>query len=212
MAQCPQHTFQVLTKRADEMLDLLSHADAAYGPFDQWPLPNVWCGVSVEDQQRADERIPLLLRTPAAVRFLSVEPMLEAVRLDECAPYVLNGNESNPGVLNAFNATCHHPATFMYAPEALGNANGISWVICGGESGPGARPFNLAWAESLQKQCKAAGVPFFMKQLGSYPGTGPMDELKLVLTENSKGGDPAEWPEALRVRKFPLTRTRGLTV
>ena len=176
------------------------------------PLPNLWLGVSCESQKYADERIPLLLQTPAVVRFLSVEPMLESVRLDECAPYVLNGDESNPGILNAFTAQCHHPLTVKVAPPKTASPDGISWVICGGESGPGARPFNLAWAESLQEQCKAAGVVFFMKQVGSRPVLGDIkfpngDSGKLMLpTENRKGGDPAEWPEHLRVREFPAEK------
>ena len=204
MAQCPQHTFQVLTKRADEMLDLLSHADAAYGPFDQWPLPNVWCGVSVEDQQRADERIQLLLQTPAAVRFLSVEPQLEAIDFE---PESIDGM---PAVNMLRGADwCDPPIP------------GIDWVICGGESGPGARPFNLAWAESLQAQCGAAGVPFFMKQVGSNPvATGSLHGLACTVFPNkkSKGGDVSEWPAHLRVREFPAVthreavtaRTKGL--
>lgn len=187
MAQCQQHTLQVLTKRASEMLDLIGHAEARWGPFEDdcaplhypptWPLKNVWCGVSVESQKYADERIPLLLQTPAAVRFLSVEPQLEAVDLFEWL-----------------------------------KLGGISWVICGGESGPGARPFNLTWAESLREQCKAAGVSFFCKQLGSRPQvhscrnescTHPdcgMDDIRL---KDRKGGDPSEWPESLRVREWP---------
>ena len=99
--------------------------------------------------------------------------------------------------------------------------SGIEWVICGGESGPGARPFNLAWAESLQEQCKAAGVPFFMKQIGSKPlipkamelsargefltETTCGDPARLIVT--SKGGDMSEWPESLRVREFPAERS-----
>lgn len=150
--------------------------DSSTCPF---PLPNVWLGVSVEDQKRADERIPHLLRTPAAVRFLSIEPMLEEIR----------------GI----------------------NLEGIDWVICGGESGANARPFDLGWARSLRDQCKAAGVAFFMKQAGSLPhdgekvlyGVGPYGPAKEGLEpvwldlKDRKGGDPAEWPEDLRVQEVP---------
>jgi protein gp37 len=122
----------------------------------------------VEDQQRADERIPLLQRTPAAIRFLSVEPQLEEIWIENH----LMGQTS-----------CGRP----------------NWVICGGESGPGARPFNLAWAESLLAQCRVAGVPFFMKQVGARVESGCVIEQM----RDRKGGDPAEWPEALRVREFP---------
>jgi len=204
------HTFQFLTKRAERMQRLVAAAQSHWGVrFDE----HMWFGVSVEDQQRADERIPLLLQTPAAVRFLSVEPMLEAVRLDECAPYVLDGNESNPGVMNAFNTKCYHPATVKFAPEKAGNADGISWVICGGESGPGARPFNISWAESLLAQCEAAHVPFFMKQLGSKP---ERDGVRYIGNFDGyqrhevtgKGGQMHEWPPSLRVREFPATERR----
>jgi protein gp37 len=160
MALCPQHTFQVLTKRPERMRRYLSQAqgniwDAMMGlpsrrvnyvvmrdgnPVIQaapgWPLPNVWLGVSVEDQQRADERIPLLLETPAAKRFLSCEPLLGPVDL---------------------------------WPKLIGGVNvpGLDWVIVGGESGKGARPMHPDWARSLRDQCQAAGVPFFFKQWGS---------------------------------------------
>lgn len=144
-----------------------------------WPLPNVWPGVSVENQKAANERIPLLQETPAAVRFLSVEPMLEAVDLDRGGFSLIERVKSPEGKI--------YP--------------GVDWVICGGESGPGARTFNLAWAESLLKQCRAAGVPFFMKQIGSRP-VGPAHLIPHI-SKDRKGGDPAEWPEQLRVREWP---------
>jgi protein gp37 len=203
------HTFQILTKRAAIMREFLCAWWGARG-FDRY----VHCGVSVEDQQRADERIPLLLDTPAAVRWLSVEPMLEAIRLDQCAPYVLDGYESNPGVLNAFTAKCHHPLTVKFLPLEAGNPNGIAWVVCGGESGPGARPFNLEWAESLLKQCRAAGVPFFMKQIGSNPtATGNLHGFSSTVfphtMKDRKGGAMEDWPEHLRVREFPSEKLGG---
>lgn len=212
MALAKQHTFQLLTKRADEMLDLLKHADSRYGPLDEWPLPNVWCGVSVESQKYADERIPLLLQTPAAVRFLSVEPQLEAVTMD------------GVGKSNGWWITCPKCGGDCSAPSEHGGGKpcpkcfgldglhhqgqiaGIDWVICGGESGFRARPFNLAWAESLREQCKAAGVAFFMKQVGSNPAPLRIDNGSVkerLWLKSSKGGDPSEWPESLRVREFP---------
>lgn len=104
-----------------------------------WPLPNVWLGTSTEDQRTADERIPHLLRTPAAVRFLSCEPLLGPVDLS--SRYMVLG--------------------YCETPEPL-----ISWVIAGGESGPKHRPMNLDWARSLRDQCAAAGVAFHFKQVG----------------------------------------------
>jgi protein gp37 len=175
MALCPQHTFQVLTKRAERMCAILTDAaDTAPQRYrGLLPLPHVWLGVSVEDKQRAKERIPFLQATPARVRFLSVEPQLEIV-----------------------------------APDL----RELHWVICGGESGPGARPFNLAWAESLLMQCRAAGVPFFMKQVGSNPWM-PNDlwhGLACPTINDRKGGDHAEWPAALRVREFPSQKAEAV--
>lgn len=159
-----------------------------------WPLPNVWVGTTVEDQRRADERIPTLLDTPAAVRFLSCEPLLGPVDL-----YRFAYNAPPDG-------------------EFCWRGEGIDWVIVGGESGPRARPMDLAWARGLVEQGRAAGVPVFVKQLGRRPifhgptdqagGTpfealnGPGDPWELDLRD-SHGGDPAEWPADLRIREVP---------
>ncbi len=173
MAVAQQHTFQVLTKRADRMRDRLSseqfwdevnafgtelalesadplnrrsddyRAIATDGSVDE-PLPNVWLGVSVEDQAAADERIPLLLATPAAVRFLSCEPLLGPIDLFN----IRHGSDNDLPV--------------------LGTQWGPDWVIVGGESGPGARPMHPDWARSLRDQCAATGVPFFFKQWGIW--------------------------------------------
>ena len=181
MESCPQHTFQVLTKRAERMEKFVGTLCRS-----QVPLPNIWLGVSVEDQKRADERIPHLLATPAAVRFLSVEPMLGPVDLESYleGAWSADADPSGPGV------TCP----------------GIDWGICGGESGHSARPFDLVWARDLRDQCKAAGVPFFMKQCGSNPFVSRhrLDPiLRKIQLKDSHGGDPDEWPEDLRIREFP---------
>ena len=235
MALCPQHTFQVLTKRADRMgnyIDGRQHgrvceaADDVHGgnhgnaPF---PLPNVWLGVSCESRAdfRVWNRINLLRQTPAAVRFLSLEPLL-----------------GDLGTLNL---------------------DDIDWVIVGGESGPGARPCDVAWIRSIVAQCAAVGVACFVKQLGARTidntlawarcgncgwigtnaelprdpkhkcgadecpschtggcitccyaseqaaesGEGPGDGSTRMRLADRKGGDPAEWPEDLRVRQMP---------
>lgn len=178
MAECPRHTFQVLTKHAERMRYLLVHGLLYEGPA--WPLPNVWIGATVEDQQRADERVPQLLRTPAAKRWLSVEPMLEAIDL-----------------------------TRITTPLA-----DIDWVVCGGESAQTretTRPFDLEWARELQRQCRVAGVVFFMKQLGSRPishvkaGSDGSVELPILVGKNSryKWHELRHWPEDLRVQQFP---------
>ncbi|KKX53812.1 phage Gp37/Gp68 family protein, partial [Brevibacillus borstelensis] len=119
----------------------------------RWPLPNVWLGTSVENQKEADERIPLLLETPAAVRFLSCEPLLGPVDLEFTAQY-------------------EHPDNEGYGVTAI---KGLDWVIVGGESGPNARPMHPDWAEHLRDQCEEYGVPFFFKQWGEW---APVHELR----------------------------------
>jgi protein gp37 len=199
MALCPQHTFQVLTKRPERMYaylemieeerDMQCWANAALefdlGPFVadairewEWPLRNVWLGVSVENQPTADVRIPLLMKTPAAVRFISAEPLLGLIDF-----------ESVPCV----------------------NAETLDWIIVGGESGPCARPFNIEWARSVVEQCAAARVACFVKQLGAkvYSDTAQYFNPKAACylpMKNRKGGDMSEWPEDLRVRQFPEAR------
>ena len=147
MAAAPQHTFQILTKRAERMRMFLSDPEARY-KLDEacevlarmgwchadnwtWPLSNVWVGVSVEDQRTADERIPHLLKTPAAIRWISAEPLLGSIDLTS---YLDN----------------------------------LDWIVAGGESGPKARPMHLEWPRLLRDQCNQAGVSFFFKQWGEY--------------------------------------------
>lgn len=141
MDRCPQHTFQILTKRPQRMLDYLKsdfYPKHYHRPKSAvWPLPNVWLGVSVDDQETANKRIPLLLETPAAVRFLSCEPLLGPVNLNEW--------------FSSFNQWLK-----------------INWIIAGGESGSKARPVHPDWVRSLRDQCRAAKVPFFFKQWGEW--------------------------------------------
>jgi protein gp37 len=172
MAAAPQHTFQILTKRAKRMREWFAWADddgiVTSGKFydctylnhlaskagmeggrwiahcedtedtvSSWPLPNVWLGVSVENQAAADERIPELLATPATVRFLSCEPLLGPVNLT------------------------------LHGSRIKGSSTSLDWVIAGCESGPGARPCDFVWLRSLRDQCRDAGTPFFLKQATS---------------------------------------------
>ena len=172
MLACPRHTFQVLTKRPQRMLEYLrdtsldtlgiyytSIFECLEKPEPEmptaWPLPNVWFGVSVENQKAADERIPLLLKTPAAVRFLSCEPLLGPIEL----AWALSRNRLDIGAGFLLRGS--------FAP-GLETLRPLDWVICGGESGPGARPMHPDWARSLRGQCQAAGVPFFFKQWGEW--------------------------------------------
>jgi protein gp37 len=216
MALCPQHTFQVLTKRADRMRQWFEWADRSRATMAErhrpehalpelppnvvrlpvrgaprppmptsaylvghlkhwatginlalvdrrlerrmgepilatWPLPNVWLGVSVEDQEYAERRIPHLLTTPAAVRFVSYEPALGPVNFRR-----LRGGPGSSVFMDAM-----APPTFPTWPRQA-----LDWIIMGGESGPGARPMDPAWARSVRDQCAGAGVAFFFKQWG----------------------------------------------
>lgn len=164
MALSHRHTFLLLTKRphvaertlTDEFANSAEWATRELKQMNgicderwhssefEWPLPNVWLGTSVENQARADERIPLLLQTPAAVRFVSVEPMLEKINL------------------------WPHLDDIAYYDGVLGSKPALNWVLCGGESGPDARPLHPDWARDLRDQCLATSVPFFLKQRGAW--------------------------------------------
>ena len=195
MLACHRHTFQVLTKRPERMRDFVLCAEHEIAEKLLRKPENIWLGTSVENQAQADARIPLLLQTPAAVRFVSVEPLLEPVDLsqygwltgcDACC----NGDRCpGPPECNRFDRrTC---------PVCHGTAKGnnIDWVIIGAESGPKARYCDPAWVRSLVAQCRAAGVACFVKQL-HLPGDGGGFYL---------AHDPEEWPEDLRVREYPNT-------
>jgi protein gp37 len=128
------------------------------------PLPNVWLGVSVENQRWADNRVPSLLRTPAAVRFLSCEPLLGPVDLSRWLG------------IEHYDSFGWGEEMFATLAGRVGPAGGLGWVIAGGESGPGARPMDPEWVRSLRDQCVAAGVPFLFKQWGGRtPKTGGRD-------------------------------------
>jgi protein gp37 len=160
-------------------------------PFPSWPLPNVWFGVSVEDQRTADERIPTLLQTPAAVRFVSCEPLLGPTNL---APHL------EPSEWDLCPA--HDYGDPGYPPKECPDCHigpSLDWVIVGGETGPNARPMHPDWARSLRDQCQEAGVPFFFKQQGEWAFAGakapfvlsPSGELwQTNPTEDAKGW----WP------------------
>lgn len=248
MALAPRHTFQILTKRAERMLDyftgpmgfsltrrgrvigvaweMLGHRPLHKYKHEgitrrTWPLPNVWLGVSAEDQQRADERIPLLLQTPAAVRFVSAEPLLDRLDL-------------TPWIPADWSPTLR---LFKYSP--VKSKPWIDWGIVGGESGPGARRCSAQWVRAIVRQFKAAQRPLFVKQIGAFvidrndagfdgcePRSWPSAiEERDAVEENvngfreeyqgadvrvrlldRKGGDINEWPEDLRIRQFPEVR------
>ncbi len=152
------HVFQILTKRPGRMREWSKAVAYNYSnPHDTYPLPNVWLGVSVEDQATADERIPLLLETPAAVRFVSYEPALGPVDF---------------GLLrDTQRCDCGEVRMNCDCPR-------IDWVIVGGESGPHHRPMDHAWVARVREQCRAAGVAFWGKQdAGKQPGIALPGEL-----------------------------------
>lgn len=184
MAVTPQHTYQILTKRTGRMRAMLSSGeffdrfttayalrlpDESSGPH-LWPLPNVWLGVSVESQQWADIRIPALLDTPAAVRFLSCEPLLGPVDLSTWT------DAHAPWNYTEFGVECSCGAAIVDNRDRC-NGDRISWVIAGGESGPRYRPVDLDWFRTIRDQCTEAGVAFFLKQIGGRTPKANGNEL-----------------------------------
>ena len=193
------------------------HRGRAIAAFAQWPLPNVWLGTSIENHDYGNLRIPYLLETPAALRFLSCEPMLAAINLDnmDYSQFMLDISKKprHPYDPHLY-YNCLKPTYHMQSGLTLPK---VDWVICGGESGANARPMRADWVGGVVNQCRLAGVPVFVKQLGSkyidekhgvcgagvdwdYAAlpAGPSYRLK-----NKKGGDPAEWPMSLQIRETP---------
>ncbi len=219
MALTPQHTYQILTKRPERMREYMMGVGIA-GEITgrSWriheaghamnvkisedvnfavPIRNIWLGVSVEDQKTADERIPILLNTPAACHWISAEPLLGPIDLRF--------------YLSNFWRT---PSDKLY--------DTLNWVVVGGESGAGARPCDVNWIKQIIKDCKSAGCSVFVKQMGSLPIMGeevwknnsplnikssslPRGFVAVAFT-NKKGGDIEEWPEDLRIREYPEVR------
>lgn len=251
VARARRHTFQVLTKRPARMREMMksitpaealacmaiSNPETCREPIgfeetvritDEWPPRNLWLGVSVEDQATADARIPVLLATPAALRFVSYEPALGPVNFDEPRCQYHGRDEVSSD---------EHGEEFCNECAADGSGgelshgwwldplnSGIRWVIVGGESGSPARPFDVAWARSTIAQCRGAGVACFVKQVGTRPTLekwtaaagrewtsrgASVGEAGSILLRDRKGGDMAEWPADLRVREFPPSALDG---
>lgn len=234
MALCPQHTFQVLTKRPARMRVYLSDPATpgriarrcvdlwlakivepnddwpvdSVGPIDMpddlvmrfWPLPNVWLGTSCENQAAADDRVPDLLATPAAVRFVSAEPLLGPIdwtRLrcpNSCLP---------PHYCNRCYPDGRRP-TGTY--DALCNGE-LDWVIVGGESGPRARPMHPQWARDIRDQCAAAGVSFHFKQWGRFrPYADDRADCVWLDPDGHFYGGPTTWPPLADEIRVPMVR------
>lgn len=180
--KCKNLDWLLLTKRPQlwrtRLQEVANHSDIGAMIATHWldgnPPPNVWVGTTCENQAMADKRIPELLAIPAKVRFLSCEPLLEAVTLSE--------KKSDGECYSWLCDTFHDPNS---PTKMRQDPPRIHWVIAGGESGPGFRPFDPDWARSLRDQCKAAGVAFFMKQMGG--ARKPFPEI----------------PEDLMIREFP---------
>lgn len=224
MHMTPSLDWLLLTKRPEFAREWLE-GSAIQG---LWPCDNVWLGTSVENQDQADKRIPILLQTPAKVRFLSVEPLLGPVDLDfpqnncdqpspesecpDCGGDVACEGEGWRCVEHSgMHIGCGWKSDgWNDEPDARPS---IDWVIIGGESGPHARPCDLAWIRSIVRQCRAAGVPVFVKQMGSNlagywldpdgPGDGICYHSEKWKLRDPHGADPAEWPADLRVREMP---------
>ena len=213
MALTPHHTHLVLTKRSARRRDFFALHGGRYESNLAWwineacyaladrrdvtagirlrertprvlPLPNVWHGDSIENQEAADERVPLLLQTPAAVRFLSVEPLLGPVNLDPphcqyCPDDLEELGHAEDGTPWCMRCDSEMPQGWWLEPlddegKPL-NGPAINWVIVGGESGPKARPMNPQWARDIRDQCIAAGVPCFFKQWGEYASVSEVE-------------------------------------
>jgi protein gp37 len=188
------HTFMVLTKRPERMKSYFS--DTHSGRWHSWPEPhpNLWLGVTAENQEMADQRIPILLQTPAAKRFVSVEPCLSEINLGSAKGlpvyWMDRGTPIRDGLSQRKIGEVQESRWYRHD----GNLHPwLDWVIVGGESGPGARPMHEEWARDIVRQCRAAGVPAFVKQLHRLTPSGRIRVSK----------DMNEWPEDLRVREFP---------
>jgi protein gp37 len=240
MAAAPQHTFQVLTKRAARMREWFEwlpshysgprtvppwataelHSLLAAAPEAEWPLPNVHLGVSAENQETADERIPLLLQCPAAVRWVSAEPLLEHIDLNRAA-----WGEGKPHQALEIQARMVTPNADEAWRLGFTPLRALDWIVAGGESGPGARTCDVDWIRLIVEQCKAAGTPCFVKQLGTRPlartrwdmsdeqfrvndaaGWTEHDGPILLHLSKRKGGDINEFPDDLKVRQFPVSK------
>lgn len=188
MALCPQHTFQCLTKRPSRMRayitvpeveDRISAVMDDIAPahwctreiedFGGWPLPNVWLGTSCEDQAAADVRVPELLRTPAALRFISAEPLLGGIDFRTLRGPPIDYPEAASRAHWIDSLTGEHGSFLPMSRTVRQDRYAhLDWIIVGGESGPGARPMHPAWARDIRDQCAAAGVAFFFKQNGEW--------------------------------------------
>ncbi len=200
MCVAQKHTFQVLTKRPERMKSFLCQPhisssirfkieDGMGYKIDyfekSWPPSNVWLGVSVEDQKTADERIPLLLQTPAAIRWISAEPLLDSIDLDS----IVTGCGQRP-----LHCAC--------SPDSGCGCAKLNWVVAGGESGPNARPSHPDWFRLLRDDCVSYNVPFFFKQWGDW---GTVQQLSVYKNSQLATVDPSTGNFYLRNKAHNLS-------
>jgi len=185
MEQCPQHDFLVLTKRAYTLHDYIVSRDSEQAREQGiWPLPNVWPGVTICNQEEADEKIPILLDTPAALRWVSYEPALGHVDFTHYLPHWC------PDCLTVHSSmTCWHDEAH---PKSVMRPR-IDWIVLGGETGSGARPMDAEWALDVWKQFRRARVPFYFKQWGTHKESGRMSRGHLY--DFIRVAETREFPE-----------------
>lgn len=225
MAATPQHTYLLLTKRPERAREFFAWIDVergtaaraqllvwsmanrlvkmpTSGPDVAWPLRNVHLGVSAEDQATAEKRIPVLLDLPAAIRWVSYEPALGAADFRPWLPERAELGFVGPEL---------RAKRFTEGPVMLRRGARLDWIVVGGESGPHAREFDIRWARRAVEQCRAAGVPVFVKQLGARPYDGHLGSRGAIHLDDRKGGDMGEWKlhglEDLCVREYPPSET-----
>jgi len=237
MVLCPQHLFLVLTKRPERAAEYMATAkpipaggqDRAYGILEiagrlkakltgrqfakyavgfHWPLPNVWLGTSVEDQPTAGERIPELLKCPAALHFVSIEPMIGSVDVRRYIGGDDGDYDERTGLSHCVRCGTTWDADEHECPPGFGPR--LDWLICGGESGTGARPMHPDWARLLLDDCQAAGVPFFFKQHGEWAGVSLRAELTGEKATVLLQVAPGRWQPELPMRRVGKKRAGRL--
>lgn len=193
---------------ATQVRNIASGAQWAEQHTPEWPLKSVWLGVSAEDQKRWDERVPILLDTPAAIRWVSAEPLLGPIAMEErqlLGAFDRCPDEYRPTVEGDDDPCMGCPGHGDECGAIRGPS--LDWIVVGGESGSRSRACDVDWVRSVVTQCEAADVPCFVKQLGSHPIVGS-DSIPTFASavKDRKGGDPEEWPPELRVRQYPEVR------
>lgn len=186
-----RHTFQILTKRPERMFEYMTSSDTwpRRVTMDKLPPSNVWLGVSAENQETADARIPILLRTPAAIHFVSFEPLLGPIKSNRLH----------------FHCPTHDFAGGFCLGGTCPDLQQPDWIIVGGESGPRARACALGWIKDIVRQHQKTGCAVFVKQLGAKPTNREGEPCPHIHAR--KGDDMGEWPEELKVREWPKVLT-----